>query len=252
MKNQNIICEFCNNKLLNNKLITYCEYCKEIMCPNCISFHVQNRNGIHCLVEFDPSLHIIGLKYNEKEIKNNFEKFQKLAVNGSINIAKNLICNICSYAYLFKINYTDSKFKINIKCLCNSKEYSIPDFINTFKKKYQKIDLNEKKKVLSCYKNVYQNMIDKKQKLFNVVNDIINFSLKNNKKKEEVNDYINFIYEGLFLYELWFNIFFNMIEECHFNKKNAEQFYDLYINYSEIDFDKIIFFFEYFYNKIHF
>ena len=82
--------------------------------------------------------------------------------------------------------------------MCSSKQYSIKDFITTFTKKSEINEFNENKKMIKYYNKVYEKMIDKQRNLFNVIIKIIDFSLKNNKSKEEVDQYIEFIFEGIF------------------------------------------------------
>ena len=41
-----------------------------------MSIHLQYRNCIHCLVEFDHLLQNINIKYNEEEIKGKLKKLK--------------------------------------------------------------------------------------------------------------------------------------------------------------------------------
>jgi len=72
------------------------------------------------------------LKYVEKDIKINFEHRNELENKKTLNIIENLFCEKCSWVYKFNVKFSNLKFKIILKCLRESKEFTIQELLNQF------------------------------------------------------------------------------------------------------------------------
>jgi hypothetical protein len=228
----NFNCYYCNVQFrTNSKLLSYCKYCKEIICPDCIETHLKYRIGEHLLIEYNNLSLDDDSKYTEKDIKKNFEQRNELENIKTLNIIENLFCGKCSCIYKFKVIFTNLKFKIILKCLCESKEFTIQELLNQFLNQSKTTNLNQYQ-IINEYYEIYNEMKNNEKKILDVINENIIFFLKCNKSKKEVDS------------------FFDFNKKCYFENKEGQKYFDLFHNYNEIDFKKINYYIKYFNTKI--
>jgi len=247
-------CEYCN---FNETNLFYCEECDELICCQCLYYHIELRNGIHLF----PKIDINNFTYNHKFMKKKeiFDYINDRSVQEKKYINKIIYGFTCPSCLLFyeeiSIIFEENRYLLYIKCddCKESKKMKVNEIENKLIFN-EDINFNKTSSKLPIDLSLLDEIKEKGYIFFYYINKIIYFILQNHFRKEKAIQLLDQICDGKFFYE-----FIQIIFYCYYNayiepslKEEQQYFNHLYNKIMKIDLDILNFYLAETYNQLIF